>query len=155
MSRTICTNPQPVSACSLRALQALRYSPHGLVEQVVGSSGRRNIPWECIYCLLDQDRTVIHETCLEPPGRPLLIRFVLTLFATISIAWAGDPDKVVHAINDIDSWQQEGQQPCEMSWTQREENPHTLVDFEDLSGWTLELDGGAAGEFRRSREQQM
>ena len=56
---------------------------------------------------------------------------------------AATPDKVVPAINEIDPWQQVGQQPYEMTWTQREENPHTLVDFEDLKGWTLELYGGA------------
>ena len=83
------------------------------------------------------------------------MRTFLTFFAMISIALAGDPAKVVPAINDIEPWQQVGQQPYEMSWTQREENLHTLVDFEDLKGWTLELQNGAAGELRRSREQQM
>ena len=83
-----------------------------------------------------------------------MARFLLAL-ATVSLALAGDPDKVVPAINDIEPWQQVGQQPYEMTWTQQVENPHTLVDFEDLSGWKLELYGGAAGEFRRSREQQM
>ncbi len=65
------------------------------------------------------------------------------------------PDKTVPAINEIEAWQQVGQQPYEFTWTQREENPHTLVDFEDVKGWTLELYNGASGEFRRSREQQM
>jgi hypothetical protein len=83
-----------------------------------------------------------------------MFRIFLAL-ATVSLALASDPDKVVPAINDIESWQQVGQQPYEMTWTERAENPHTLVDFEDLSGWKLELYGGAAGEFRRSREQQM
>ncbi|MCP5118222.1 MAG: hypothetical protein GY953_45995, partial [bacterium] len=41
------------------------------------------------------------------------------------------------------------------TWTEREEHPNTLVNFEDLSGWKLELYGGADGELRRSREQQM
>ncbi len=68
---------------------------------------------------------------------------------------AAGPDKVVPAINEVEPWQQVGQQPYEMTWAQREENPHTLVDFEDLRGWTLDLYGGAAGELRRSREQQM
>lgn len=68
---------------------------------------------------------------------------------------AAAPDKVVPAINEIESWQQVGQQPYEFTWTQREEDPHTLVDFEDLKGWTLELYGGAQGEFRRSRQQQL
>ncbi|HWB98530.1 MAG TPA: hypothetical protein VG672_17590, partial [Bryobacteraceae bacterium] len=65
------------------------------------------------------------------------------------------PDKVMPAINEIEPWQQVGQQPYEFTWTQREQDPHTLVDFEDLKGWTLELYGGAQGEFRRSRQQQM
>ena len=77
--------------------------------------------------------------------RHLLSLVVLTLFATISVALAAEPVKVVPAINDIEPWQQVGQQPYEMSWTQRAENPHTLVDFEDLKGWTLELNNGAAG----------
>ena len=83
-----------------------------------------------------------------------MLRFLMCL-ATFSFALAADPVKVVPAINDIEPWQQVGQQPYEMSWTQRAENPHTLVDFEDLKGWTLELQNGATGEFRRSREQQM
>jgi hypothetical protein len=73
------------------------------------------------------------------------------------LAWvaAAAPEKVIPAINAIDAWQQVGQQPYELTWTQREQDPHTLVDFEDLTGWTLELHGGARGELRRSREQQM
>jgi hypothetical protein len=65
------------------------------------------------------------------------------------------PDKVVPAINRVEPWQQVGQQPYEMTWVEREEHPKTLVDFEDLQGWQLELYNGATGEFRRSREQQM
>ena len=76
----------------------------------------------------------------------------LLIFALLA---ATAPDKTVPAINAIDSWQQVGQQPYEMTWTQRRQDPRTLVDFEDLSGWRLELYGGAQGEFRRSREQQM
>ncbi|MCW5980757.1 MAG: hypothetical protein KIT09_21935 [Bryobacteraceae bacterium] len=65
------------------------------------------------------------------------------------------PDAAVPAINEIERWQQVGQQPYEFTWTQREEHPKTLVDFEDLTGWKLELYNGAKGELRRSREQQM
>ncbi len=65
------------------------------------------------------------------------------------------PQKVVPAINKIQLWQQVGQQPYEMTWVQREQNPHTLVGFEDMEGWTLQLFDGARGELRRSREQQM
>jgi len=61
----------------------------------------------------------------------------------------------VPAINDIELWQQVGQQPYEFTWVQRAEHPNTLVDFEDLTGWKLELFNGAKGELRRSREQQM
>ncbi len=63
--------------------------------------------------------------------------------------------KVVPAINEIELWEQVGQQPYEFTWTQREQDPHTLVDFQDLKGWTLELYDGAQGELRRSREQQL
>src|SRR5208337_2850930 len=63
--------------------------------------------------------------------------------------------KVVPAINEVEPWQQVGQQPYEFTWTQREQDPHTLVDFQDLKGWTLVLYDGAQGELRRSREQQL
>ncbi|HVN78473.1 MAG TPA: hypothetical protein VMW38_05700 [Terriglobia bacterium] len=63
--------------------------------------------------------------------------------------------KRIPAINEIEPWQQVGQQPYEMTWVQRQEDLRTLVDFEDLQGWTLELGEGAKGELRRSREQQM
>ena len=42
-----------------------------------------------------------------------------------------------------------------MTWVQREKDPNTVTDFEDLSGWTLELFDGAKGKLSRSREQQM
>jgi hypothetical protein len=64
-------------------------------------------------------------------------------------------ERTVPAVNAVDAWREVGQQPYEMTWTQREQRPDTLVDFEDLTGWTLELHGGAQGELRRSREQQM
>jgi hypothetical protein len=68
---------------------------------------------------------------------------------------AAAPDRVVPAVNEIDPSHSVGQQPYEMTWVQRSEHPQTLVDFEDLKGWKLELYGGAQGEFRRTREQQM
>lgn len=64
-------------------------------------------------------------------------------------------DQVLPAINEIEPWQQVGQQPYELTWTQRSQDPRTLVDFESLKDWTLALYGGASGELRRSREQQM
>jgi hypothetical protein len=69
--------------------------------------------------------------------------------------YSAAPEKVLPAINEIEPWQQVGQQPYEFTFTQREEHPKTLVDFEDLKGWNLELHEGAKGEFRRSREQQL
>ena len=65
------------------------------------------------------------------------------------------PEKTLPAVNEVDSWQQVGQQPYEFTLTQREQDPHTLVDFEDVQGGTLELYNGAQGELRRSREQQL
>jgi len=83
-------------------------------------------------------------------------------FALLTVASANTagqekaaPEKVIPAINEVELWQQVGEQPYELTWVQREEDPHTLVDFEDLQGWTLELYDGAQGELRRSREQQM
>ncbi len=79
----------------------------------------------------------------------------LCLFALLSFPAGAGLDKTVPAVNEIELWQQVGQQPYEFTWVQRAEDPHTLVDFEDLNGWTLELHDGAHGELRRSREQQM
>ena len=64
------------------------------------------------------------------------------------------PVKSLPAINEVETWQRAGQQPYEFTWRQRREHPESLVDFEDLSGWTLELLEGADGEPRRIGEQQ-
>ncbi|SPE29248.1 exported hypothetical protein [Acidobacteriia bacterium SbA2] len=88
-------------------------------------------------------------------------KFVAVLILLSFVCAAGiaqesaKPEKVIPAINEIELWQEVGQQPYEFTWTQREEDPHTLVDFEDLQGWNLELYDGAQGELRRSREQQL
>jgi hypothetical protein len=79
---------------------------------------------------------------------------VLLTFFILLVPLEAKP-KRVPAINEVEPWQQVGQQPYEMTWVQRQEDPRTLVDFEDLRGWTLELYDGAKGELRRSREQQM
>jgi hypothetical protein len=79
----------------------------------------------------------------------------IVLLYLILPALAQSPEKTVPAINDIELWQQVGQQPYEFTWVQRSEHPKTLVDFEDLDGWKLEMFDGAKGELRRSREQQM
>jgi hypothetical protein len=78
------------------------------------------------------------------------------IFIFMAIAALGaEAEKILPVINEVELWQQVGQLPYELTWTQRNEHPKTLVNFEDLSGWTLELHGGASGEVRRSREQQM
>ncbi len=74
---------------------------------------------------------------------------------TTSPSFGEVPDHTVPVVSEIEPWEQVGQQPYELTWTQREQHPDTLVDFEDLAGWTLELFEGARGELRRSREQQM
>jgi hypothetical protein len=83
--------------------------------------------------------------------RIIEILFVLALVPSI----LPGQQKIIPAINEIEPWQQVGQQPYEFTWTEREQDPHTLVDFQDLKGWTLELYDGAQGELRRSREQQL
>jgi hypothetical protein len=86
------------------------------------------------------------------------MKYAIILFsvAAVAMSLAGSrPDKTAPAINEIEVWQQVGQQPYELTWVQRREHPDTLVDFEDLEGWRLELFGGADGELRRSREQLM
>ncbi|MEN6535798.1 MAG: hypothetical protein ABFD89_19195, partial [Bryobacteraceae bacterium] len=67
--------------------------------------------------------------------------FVSGMFLTLTLlpAFCATPESVVPVINDIEQWQQVGQQPYEFTWVQREEHPKTLVDFEDLKGWNLEL----------------
>jgi hypothetical protein len=85
------------------------------------------------------------------------MRRLIEVFLALAILSPGafPEDKVIPAINEIEPWQQVGQQPYELIWAQREPNPHNLVDFQNLAGWTLELYDGAQGELRRSREQQL
>ena len=83
------------------------------------------------------------------------MRILLCALLSVFAAAAEQPEKTVPAVNEIDRSLPAGQQPYEMTWTQREEDPHTLVDFEDLQGWQVEMYSGAAGEMRRSQEQQM
>jgi hypothetical protein len=80
---------------------------------------------------------------------------LVSIIAAAGYGQSSKPDSVVPAINEIELWQQVGQQPYEMTLVQRSQDPRTLIDFEDLKGWTLELYSGARGEFRRSRQQQM
>ena len=48
-----------------------------------------------------------------------------------------------------------GERPYEMEWANRTEDDHPpLIDFEDLTGWTVEVDNAEA-TFERSREQQI
>jgi hypothetical protein len=90
-------------------------------------------------------------------GRVFIALFVLAVGLPVSSIGSAQQaaEKVIPAINKIQPWQQVGQQPYEMTWVQRRQNPHTLLDFENMEGWTLELFDGARGELRRSREQQM
>lgn len=83
------------------------------------------------------------------------MRAFLCALVVFLLPMAAQEVKSVPAINEIELWQQVGQQPYEFTWVQREEDPRTLVGFENLKGWKLELHDGAQGELRRSREQQM
>ena len=83
------------------------------------------------------------------------MRALIPWLILLALPAAPQDNKVIPAINEVEPWQQVGQQPYEFTWTQRQEDPRALVDFEDLQGWTLQLFGGASGELRRSREQQM
>ena len=86
---------------------------------------------------------------------PGLLAITSIAIALASAVFAAAPERVVPAVNEIEIWQQVGQQPYEFTWTQREAHPATLIDFEDMKGWTLELFDGARGELRRSRQQQL
>ncbi len=77
------------------------------------------------------------------------------LLVSSAYVFAAAPEKTVPAINEINWLLPIGRMPYEMTWVQREENPQTLVDFEDLTGWSLDLYDGASGELHRSREQQI
>jgi len=94
---------------------------------------------------------------LRKYNRGIMVRpyTVVCLIGVISaVASSGEP-RVVPAVNQVELWQQVGQQPYEFTWVQRHEDPRVLETFEDLAGWTLELHDGARGVLRRSREQQL
>ncbi len=82
-------------------------------------------------------------------------QLALVIFLILIQPLSGLSKKSIPAINVIELWQQVGQQPYELTWVQREQHPQTLVDFEDLTGWSLDCYDGGKGELRRSREQQM
>ncbi|NLC58256.1 MAG: hypothetical protein GX774_15595 [Armatimonadetes bacterium] len=71
------------------------------------------------------------------------------------VAAQEQPPTVAPAINDLPADAPVGQRPYEMEWAKRVEERTPLVDFEDLTGWTVELYDGAECELSRSREQQM
>ena len=48
-----------------------------------------------------------------------------------------------------------GERPYEMVLAGREPEPHPIVSFDNLEGWTLELDSGAVGNLITSRKQQL
>src|ERR1039457_4053464 len=92
----------------------------------------------------------------RPRNRTLDIRPLAIVFACSSFLLSGAArHKTIPAINEIEEYQQVGQHPYELTWAQREQDPNTVVDFEDLQGWSLELLEGAKGKLSRSREQQM
>ena len=55
------------------------------------------------------------------------------IYSILALLAGAAMEKTVPAINTIDAWQQVGQQPYELTWTQREQDPNTLVDFENLT----------------------
>jgi len=61
---------------------------------------------------------------------------------------------IISAINDPEPVLK-GVRPIEMVWAKRVPKHLPLVDFEDLTGWTLILENGANGILRRSRAQRM
>ena len=92
----------------------------------------------------------------RPRNRTPDIRLLAIVFACSSFLLSGAArHKTIPAINEIEEYQQIGQHPYELTWAQREQDPNTVVDFEDLQGWSLELLEGAKGKLSRSREQQM
>ncbi|HIE26552.1 TPA: sigma-70 family RNA polymerase sigma factor [Candidatus Poribacteria bacterium] len=66
-----------------------------------------------------------------------------------------EPEQITPAQNDVPPGALVGERPYEMVWANRTEERPPLVDFEDLSGWTVATYAGANATFARSREQQM
>lgn len=64
-------------------------------------------------------------------------------------------ERVVPAVNVVPPDAPVGRRPYEMEDVGRPEERIPLVDFEDLSGWTIHLYHGAEAIFSRSREEQM
>jgi hypothetical protein len=97
-----------------------------------------------------------NTSILGPWNRTNKARLLAIVFACSSFLLSGAArHKTVPAINEVEEYQQVGQHPYELTWVEREQDPNTVVDFEDLTGWTLELFDGAKGKLSHSREQQM
>jgi len=65
------------------------------------------------------------------------------------------PEQIIPVQNDVPSDEPVSERPYEMVWANRTEERSPLVDFEDLSSWTVATYAGASSTFARSREQQM
>lgn len=63
-------------------------------------------------------------------------------------AWA---QQIVPAINEVNLQAPVGAMPYEMA--DRPAPPEPVVDFQDLSGWTIACFNGAEARLERSREQ--
>lgn len=58
-------------------------------------------------------------------------------------------------LNQPDPAEPHGTRPYEMVWAHRVEPAAPSITFVDLSGWTMEVEGGAQAEFRPSRAQDV
>ena len=82
------------------------------------------------------------------------IPFFVNTFFYLAIE-TGDPEQILSAQNEVPPDEPVGERPYEMVWANRTEERPPLVDFEDLTGWTVATYAGAHAMFARSREQQM
>ncbi|MBC8235721.1 RNA polymerase sigma factor [bacterium] len=82
------------------------------------------------------------------------IPFFVNTFFYLAIE-TGDPEQILAAQNEVPPDEPVGERPYEMVWANRTEERPPLVDFEDLTGWTVVNYSGAHATFARSREQQM
>ena len=80
------------------------------------------------------------------------MRAILLLLCSVA-AMAGEPTVTTASNTDPDG--AVGKRPYEMVWANRTPAHEELVDFEDLSGWTIAASRGAKATLVRSREQQM
>jgi hypothetical protein len=103
-------------------------------------------------------RAVARRAGWEADPVETMIEALIVLLLALGLACGQTPPQptaVAQAVNDVDPKAPVGERPYEMVEANRVEERAPLVDFEDLTGWTVEMYDGAEARLARSREQQM